>query len=64
LDAEVSAGSLKKDLPPYLSHLLQPLDVGCFGALKRAYGGLVKAKMRLGFHYFNKHDFLKAYPIA
>jgi hypothetical protein len=26
--------------------------------------GLVKAKMRLGFHHINKHDFLKAYPEA
>ncbi|KAL4793443.1 hypothetical protein BDV19DRAFT_366433 [Aspergillus venezuelensis] len=28
-------------MPLYLSHLLQPLDIGCFGPLKRAYGGLV-----------------------
>ena len=25
-------------LPPHSSHLTQPLDVGCFGPLKRAYG--------------------------
>lgn len=25
-------------IPPHSSHLLQPLDVGCFGPLKRAYG--------------------------
>jgi hypothetical protein len=49
---------------PYSSHLLQPLDVGCFGPLKRAYGDLVEAKMRLGFNYIDKHDFLKAYPTA
>ncbi|CEL10571.1 hypothetical protein ASPCAL13688 [Aspergillus calidoustus] len=51
-------------MPPYSSHLLQPLDVGCFGPLKRAYGGLVEAKMRLGYNYINKLDFLKAYPAA
>jgi hypothetical protein len=51
-------------MPAYLSHLLQPLDVGCFGPLKRAYGGLIKAKMCLGFNHINKHDFLKAYPAA
>jgi hypothetical protein len=48
-------------MPAHSSHLLQPLDVGCFGPLKRAYGGLVEAKMRLGFHYIDKHDFSKAY---
>jgi hypothetical protein len=26
-------------MPPHLSHLLQPLDVGCFAPLKRAYMG-------------------------
>jgi hypothetical protein len=51
-------------MPSHLSHLLQPLDVGCFGPLKQAYGGLVKVKMRLGFYYINKHDFLQAYPKA
>jgi hypothetical protein len=25
-------------MPPHSSHLLQPLDVGCFGPLKKAYG--------------------------
>jgi type IV secretory pathway TraG/TraD family ATPase VirD4 len=24
--------------PPHSSHILQPLDVGCFSQLKRAYG--------------------------
>jgi hypothetical protein len=51
-------------MPAHSSHLLQPLDVGCFGPIKRAYGGLVEAKMRLGFHHIDKHDFLQAYPEA
>jgi hypothetical protein len=51
-------------MPPYSSHLLQLLDVGCFGPLKRAYGGLVKAKMWLGYNHIDKLDFLKAYPAA
>jgi hypothetical protein len=51
-------------MPPYSSHLLQPLDIGCFGPLKRAYGQLVEAKMRLGFSHIDKLDFLKAYPAA
>jgi hypothetical protein len=51
-------------MPAHSSHLLQPLDVGCFGPLKRAYGGLIEAKQRLGFHHIDKHDFLQAYPTA
>jgi hypothetical protein len=51
-------------MPPHSSHLLQPLDVGCFGPLKRAYGGLVEQKMRLGYNHIDKFDFLKAYPAA
>lgn len=30
-------------MPPHSSHLLQPLDVGCFTVLKRAYGELVES---------------------
>jgi hypothetical protein len=51
-------------MPAHSSHLLQPLDVGCFGPLKRAYGGLVEQKMRLGYNYIDKFDFLRAYPTA
>ncbi|BCS24404.1 uncharacterized protein APUU_40848A [Aspergillus puulaauensis] len=31
-------------MPSHSSHLLQPLDVGCFGPLKRAYGGLIELR--------------------
>lgn len=51
-------------MPAHSSHLLQPLDIGCFGPLKRAYGSLVDSKMRLGFSHINKLDFLKAYTEA
>jgi hypothetical protein len=51
-------------MPAHSSHLLQPLDVGCFGPLKRAYGGLVEQKMRLGYNHIDKFDFLRAYPAA
>lgn len=51
-------------MPSYLSHLLQPLDVGYFGPLKRVYGGLIEQKERLGLNTINKLDFLKAYPEA
>jgi hypothetical protein len=35
-------------MPAHSSHLLQPLDVGCFGPLKKAYGGSVESRSRLG----------------
>ena len=51
-------------MPPHSSHLLQPLDIGCFAVLKRSYGQLVETKMRLGINHINKLDFLEAYPLA
>jgi hypothetical protein len=51
-------------MPAHSSHLLQPLDVGCFSPLKRAYGRLIEDKMRLGFNHIDKFDFLEAYPRA
>jgi hypothetical protein len=51
-------------MPAHSSHLLQPLDVGCFSPLKRAYSCLIEDKMRLGFNHIDKLDFLEAYPQA
>jgi hypothetical protein len=51
-------------MPPHSSHLLQPLDVGCFAVLKRHYGQLVEQRMRLGFNHIDKVDFLTAFPQA
>lgn len=51
-------------MPAHASHLLQPLDVGCFAVLKRAYGSLVDKQMRCGFNHIDKLDFLAAYPSA
>jgi hypothetical protein len=51
-------------MPAHSSHLLQPLDVGCFGPLKRAYGKIIEDQGRLGYNYIDKLDFLKAYPAA
>jgi hypothetical protein len=31
-------------MPPHSSHLLQPLDVGCFSPLKRAYGDEINSR--------------------
>lgn len=46
-------------MPPHASHLLQPLDVGCFSVLKRLYGGAVSTMMRNGVNSIDKEDFLE-----
>ena len=51
-------------MPAHSSYLLQPLDIGCFAVLKRAYGRLVESKMRVGINHTDKLDFLEAYPLA
>jgi hypothetical protein len=51
-------------MPPHASHLLQPLDVGCFAVLKREYGRLVEQRMRHGFNHIDKLDFLTNFPAA
>jgi hypothetical protein len=51
-------------MPPHTSHLLQPLDVGVFGPLKRAYGKLVEGMMEAGNNHIDKEDFLHLYPPA
>jgi hypothetical protein len=45
-------------MPPHSSHLLQPLDVGCFGPLKQAYGRQVKDLMRAHINHVSKLEFL------
>jgi hypothetical protein len=51
-------------MPPHTSHLLQPLDVGVFGPLKRAYGKLVEGMMVASNNHIDKEDFLHLYPSA
>lgn len=51
-------------MPPHSSHLLQPLDVSCFAALKRSYGKQIENYMRAGLNHIDKPDFLAAYIIA
>jgi hypothetical protein len=51
-------------MPPHSSHLLQPLDVGCFAALKRSYGRLVEELMGCGVNHIDKHEFLPLYNQA
>jgi hypothetical protein len=40
------------------SHLLQPLDVGCFGPLKKAYSHQMKELGRLRHFHIAKEDFI------
>ena len=51
-------------MPAHSSHLLQPLDVGCFAVLKRSYSALVDQQTRCGVNHIDKLDFLAAYPRA
>jgi hypothetical protein len=51
-------------MPAHSSHLLQPLDVGCFAALKRSYGRRVEMKMGLGVNHIDKQEFLLLYQQA
>jgi hypothetical protein len=51
-------------MPAHSSHLLQPLDVGCFSVLKRSYGQYVEQLMRLGIQHIGKQEFLRLYQQA
>lgn len=44
------------------SHLLQPLDVGCFAVLKKFYGLEVAEYMKLGIDSIEKDDSLEKFP--
>jgi hypothetical protein len=51
-------------MPPHSSHLLQPLDVGCFAPLKNAYSRQVEALMRSRINHITKQEFLPAFKRA
>ena len=51
-------------MPSHSSHLLQPLDVGCFSSLKRAYGDEIMALARVLTTKIDKPAFIKAYRTA
>ena len=48
-------------LPAHSSHITQPLDVGCFGPLKRAYGHEINAFVKAHINHISKVDFLIAF---
>ncbi|USP81206.1 putative transposase [Curvularia clavata] len=51
-------------MPPHSSHLLQPLDVGCFSPLKRAYSREVESLIRNHINHITKLEFLPAFKTA
>jgi hypothetical protein len=51
-------------MPPRSSHLLQPLDVGCFSPLKKAYGDEISALARNFTNHIGKETFLPAFKSA
>ena len=51
-------------MPPHSSHLLQPLDVGCFSPLKKAYGRQVEDLMRGRISHITKTEFLPCFKAA
>ncbi|KAG7001033.1 hypothetical protein FocnCong_v013526 [Fusarium oxysporum f. sp. conglutinans] len=51
-------------MPPHASHLLQPLDVGCFAVLKQAYGRQIEHLIRCSITHISKTEFFPAFYAA
>lgn len=51
-------------LPPHSSHLTQPLDVGCFSVLKRAYGRQIEKFIKAHINHITKVEFFLAFTAA
>ena len=51
-------------MPPHSSHLLQPLNVGCFSPIKTLYGSQIEKLMRLRINHITKLEFLPAFGQA
>jgi len=51
-------------MPPHASHLLQPLDVGCFAPLKKAYGDEVGKLIHNHITHVDKLSFLSTFKTA
>jgi hypothetical protein len=49
---------------PHISHLIQPLDVGCFLPLKRAYSREIESLIRHHVNHITKLEFLPAFKAA
>jgi hypothetical protein len=51
-------------MPAHSSHLLQPLDVRCFGPLKKAYSRQIENLVRTQITYVSKESFIPAFVEA
>ncbi|KAM5529314.1 transposase [Fusarium oxysporum f. sp. phaseoli] len=51
-------------MPAHASHLLQPLDVGCSGPLKKAYGREIERLMGCSINHITKIEFFPAFYAA
>jgi hypothetical protein len=51
-------------MPPHSSHILQPLDVGCFSVLKSAYGQEIEHLIRCSITHISKTEFFPAFYAA
>jgi hypothetical protein len=51
-------------MPPHSSHLLQPLEIGCFGPLKKAYGREIEQLIRRSIIHISKTEFFPAFYTA
>jgi hypothetical protein len=51
-------------MPPHSSHILQPLDVGCFSPLKASYGKQIEGLVRNRIHHITKLEFLPTFKEA
>jgi hypothetical protein len=51
-------------MPAHSSHILQPLDVGCFSPLKKAYAQQIEDMMRAHITHITKDDFFPAFHAA
>ena len=51
-------------LPPHSSYLTQPLDVGCFSVLKRAYGRQIETFIKAHINHITKVEFFLAFVAA
>lgn len=51
-------------MPAHSSHLLQPLDVGCFSPLKRAYSREIEHFVRARITHITKAEFIPAFKAA
>ena len=51
-------------LPPHLSHLTQPLDIGCFSVLKRIYRRQIETFIKAHINHITKVEFFIAFYAA